>query len=207
MGLKGNITKLIAQGDETALKLRHDIEAFKEKVVEEDLIKAKAVYRFYNVKTEGDDILVLDDEGKAEISRFTFPRQDEKNGECLADYIGETEISSLAMFVVSCGKGVEKWLSKYKKNGEYLNSLALYALSVESAEAFACMLHNKIRKEWGIGKDDGFRVSFGYSACPNLEDQEKMWGLLKPDQKIDVTLTENYLMNPEASVSALVFSG
>ena len=105
-----------------------------------------------------------------------------------------------------------------KERGEFLNSHVLQVLALESAEAFAELLHKQIRQMWGIGDPPGLsyqdlfrtqyrgrRYSFGYPACPRLEDQEQLFRLLDVTANIGVELTEGYMMDPEGSVSAVVF--
>ena len=124
----------------------------------------------------------------------------------------------MALFLVTCGAGIRELADKYRDDGEYLKSHPLSALAIESAEAFAELLHEKIRAMWGFPDPEtltikqkfqaryrGLRVSFGYPACPNLEDQTKLFDLLRPEKTVGVTLTEGFMMDPEASVSALVF--
>ncbi len=124
---------------------------------------------------------------------------------------------SLAMFVTTAGEGIRERSEEYKARGEYLKSHALQALAIESAEAAAEWLHRRIREDWGFpdssemtmlerfqARYQGKRYSFGYPACPNLEDQKGIWKLLRPEE-IGVALTEGFMMEPEASVSALVF--
>jgi 5-methyltetrahydrofolate--homocysteine methyltransferase len=119
--------------------------------------------------------------------------------------------------VSTCGEGVRERATELKDRGEYLLSHTLQALAVESAEAAAERLHRKIREGWGLfdspdltmqdrlkAKYQGIRVSFGYPACPNLADQQLLFRLLQP-ASIGVELTEGFMMDPEASVSALVF--
>jgi len=104
-----------------------------------------------------------------------------------------------------------------KQRGEYFLAHALQALALETAEAAAEWLHRRLREDWGFpdpptmamkerftSRYRGKRYSFGYPACPRLEDQAALWKLLGPEE-IGVTLTEGYMMEPEASVSALVF--
>jgi 5-methyltetrahydrofolate--homocysteine methyltransferase len=123
----------------------------------------------------------------------------------------------LALFVVSAGAGIREWSEEYKAKGEFLKSHAIQALALETAEAAAEWLHRRIREDWGFPdsadmtmidrfttKYRGRRYSFGYPACPALEDQAGIWKLLKPEE-IGVQLTEGFMMDPEASVSALVF--
>jgi len=126
-------------------------------------------------------------------------------------------MDAIAMFVVTCGRGVRELSHLWKEAGEYLRSHMLQAIAIEGAEAFAEWLHTKIRADWGFAdpsemsikdvlknKYRGIRVSFGYPACPDLGDQRKLFKLLDPSQ-IGVELTEGDMMDPEASVSALVF--
>jgi 5-methyltetrahydrofolate--homocysteine methyltransferase len=123
----------------------------------------------------------------------------------------------VALFAVTCGAGVRALAERFKEEGQYLRSHALQALAIECAEAFAEMLHARLRTQWGFpdspdmnlgdklkARYRGIRVSFGYPACPNLADQRILFDLLQPGQ-IGLELTEGYMMDPEASVSALVF--
>ena len=128
------------------------------------------------------------------------------------------EIDSVALFVVTMGKGVRALSTQLKEGGEYLRSHLLQAIAIEGAEGFAEWVHKKIRNDWGIpdppemtiqdvlkNRYRGIRVSFGYPACPNLADQRKLFRLLDATAKIGVELTDGDMMDPEASVSALVF--
>jgi 5-methyltetrahydrofolate--homocysteine methyltransferase len=124
---------------------------------------------------------------------------------------------SIALFVVGAGAGIRQRAEDFKAKGEYLKSHALQALAIETAEGCAEWLHRRIREDWGFpdpadmtmisrlqARYQGKRYSFGYPACPALEDQAGIWKLLKPEE-IGVALTEGFMMDPEASVSALVF--
>jgi 5-methyltetrahydrofolate--homocysteine methyltransferase len=154
------------------------------------------------------------------LERFTFPRQPGDRYLCLADYVRPVEageMDSVAFFVVTCGLGVRELANAYKTAGAYVRSHAMQALAIELAEAYAEKLHQDLRAGWGFpdppemtmrerfqAKYRGIRVSFGYPACPSLEDQAKLFALLRPEG-IGVQLTEGFMMDPEASVSALVF--
>ena len=151
---------------------------------------------------------------------FDFPRQAKVNGLCLSDYVnplGSTLPDNVAMFVVTAGDGIRPWAEKLKNEGQYLKMHALQALALESAEAFAEYLHAQLRNMWGFAdgpnmtmmerfqaKYHGKRYSFGYPACPNLDDQDALFKLLRP-KDIGVELTDGFMMDPEASVSAIVF--
>ena len=124
----------------------------------------------------------------------------------------------IALMVVTAGHGVSEKARALKEEGKFLESHALQATALELAEGFAERIHQEIRDQWGFpdgvdftmrdrfaAKYQGQRFSFGYPACPNLEDQEKLFKLLKPED-IGVRLTEGFMMEPEASVSAIVFA-
>ena len=124
----------------------------------------------------------------------------------------------MALFVTTIGTGVRDLADQLKADGEFLNSHIVHALALESAEAFAERLHQQIRQMWGFGDSpeityqdlfrttyQGRRYSFGYPACPRLEDQEQLFRLLKVSENLDVELTEGYMMDPESSVSGMVF--
>jgi len=139
---------------------------------------------------------------------------------CLSDYVLPAQNSQrdhIALFVVTAGEGIRDRAEKAKNDGYYFKSHGLQALAIEAAEGSAEWLHRRIREDWGFpdpaemtmaqrftSRYRGKRYSFGYPACPNLEDQAGLWKLLKPEE-IGVQLTEGFMMDPEASVSALVF--
>ena len=139
---------------------------------------------------------------------------------CLSDYIlapKDGKRDHIAVFVVTAGEGIRERAEKAKQQGYYFKSHGLQALAIESAEGCAEWLHRRIREDWGFpdppsltmhdrftSKYRGKRYSFGYPACPNLDHQQGLWKLLHPEE-IGVELTEGMMMEPEASVSALVF--
>jgi 5-methyltetrahydrofolate--homocysteine methyltransferase len=123
----------------------------------------------------------------------------------------------MAIFVVTAGGCIRERAEDWKRAGEYFKSIAIQALATETAEGASEWLHRRIREDWGFpdpptttmhdrftSKYRGKRYSFGYPACPNMEDQQGIWKLLQPEE-IGVHLTEGMMMEPEASVSALVF--
>ncbi len=222
LGLKGRLEGLLAKGDARAEDLVKAVRALQDEVVRRKLLRPRALYRFYRAASEGDDLVILSPDGGNEIERFSFPRQSSGEGLCLADFVAPRSArnvrDSVAFFVTTAGEGVREVAEEWKEKGEYLRSHALQALALETAEAFAELLHEKIREMWGFpdpketthqdrwkSRYRGVRVSFGYPACPNLEDQAILWRLLKPDERIGVRLTDGFMMEPEASVSALVF--
>ena len=129
----------------------------------------------------------------------------------------ETARDHVGLFVVTAGDGVRDRAEAAKQRGEFVLSHILHALALETAEGAAEWVHRHLRAEWGFPDPEtmtmrerwtaryrGKRYSFGYPACPNLDDQQGIWRLLNPDD-IGVQLTEGFMMEPEASVSALVF--
>jgi 5-methyltetrahydrofolate--homocysteine methyltransferase len=218
LGVKGSVARLLEQGDVKAAEINAVVEQLEREAVEQGLIRANGLYRFYEAAAAGDDLLLFD--GGAEAARFHFPRQAGGERLCLADYVreqGSGEKDYVALFAVTCGEGVRDLAERWKEEGQYLRSHALQALAIETAEAFAEMLHARLRTQWGFPDPPGLaladklkahyrgiRVSFGYPACPNLADQRILFDLLRPEQ-IGLGLTEGFMMDPEASVSALVF--
>ena len=216
LGLRGVVERLLAGGDPKALELHETVERLKRDAMAERLLKAHGVYRWYRARAAGDAVVVLDPAGR-ELARFEFPRQADGERLCLADYLRDDVDDFVALFAVNCGQGVRELTARWKDRGEYVRSHALAALAIECAEAFAEMLHARLRTLWGFpdppdlpiseklkGRYRGIRVSFGYPACPNLADQQILFRLLEPDA-IGLRLTEGFMMDPEASVSALVF--
>ncbi len=219
MGFKGNFEKLLAQRDEKALALFHNMEAVREEAAR--FMKIRAVWRFFEAEREGNSIHLFEAGGKAPVHTFRFGRQPKEDGLCLSDYVLPVENGErrdqIGLFVVTAGEGIREMSEQAKQAGEYFRAHALQALAIESAEGCAEWLHRRMREDWGFpdpptlsmherftSRYHGKRYSFGYPACPNLDDQQGIWKLLKPEE-IGVQLTEGMMMEPEASVSAIVF--
>jgi 5-methyltetrahydrofolate--homocysteine methyltransferase len=218
LGLKGSVSRLLAAGDAKARELNEVLEELKREVAERGLMRADGLYRFYRAASAGDDLMLYED-GR-EVARFRFPRQPRGERLCLADYVRDQATGDpdyVALFAVTCGAGIRELAGRWKDEGQYLRSHTLQALAIECAEAFAEMLHARLRTQWGFPDPPGMsmgdklkahyrgiRVSFGYPACPNLADQRVLFDLLRPEQ-IGLTLTDGFMMDPEAAVSALVF--
>ncbi len=229
LGMPGEVVKLWQKGDKKALaahpaagkmlEIAGVIDELKQDIKRNDWLKPKAVYRYYETASEGNSLYILEGRGH-EIARFDFPRQKKDDGLCLADYALPKEggrKDNLALFCVTAGEGVRELSESWKAKGDYLRAHALAALALETAEAYAELMHGKLRALWGFpdspdmtmmerfqAKYRGCRYSFGYPACPRLEDQATLWKLLNPEQ-IGVRLTDGFMMDPEASVSAIVF--
>lgn len=195
----------------------------KAQAIGQKLLEAKLVYGYFPCQSSGNDLIIYQDDEKTERMRFTFPRQpvEQRGGKnlCLADYFasvdsGKTDV--VAFDLVTMGRKASEHSAKLFKSDNYTDYLLFHGLSVESAEALAEMWHKRIREELGIAGADapamaklfhqgyqGSRYSFGYPACPNLEDQTKLFELLKPE-RIDVDLTEEFMLEPEQSTSAII---
>ena len=214
LGVKGNFEQKLAGRDVKAIELNEVIETVKEEAAR--FMKVRAVWQFFEAESEGNKVHLFSPGGTKPLHTFRFPRQRKPDGLCLADFLLPPQ-DHIALFVVGAGEGIRERSEIYKEKGEYLKSHALQALGIETAEACAEWLHRRIREDWGFAdpasmsmqdrftaKYHGKRYSFGYPACPNLDDQSGIWKLIRPEE-IGVQLTEGMMMEPEASVSAIVF--
>ena len=215
LGLRGSVKKLEEAGDERLAKLRALIEEL-QTLGRHGAIRARAVWRFFPAEAEGDRIVLRHPETGEIAAEWTFPRQAREGGLCLADYVLPND--SIALFVTTAGEKVRERVEAWKNNGEYLKSHAFAALALETAEAAAEYLHHRLRAEWGFpdppdlsmadqlaARYRGKRYSFGYPACPDLSFQRQLFATLAPEE-IGVHLTDGDMMDPEASVSALVLA-
>jgi 5-methyltetrahydrofolate--homocysteine methyltransferase len=217
LGYKGNFEKDLAAHVPKALELFHAMEEIKQETAH--FMKVKAVWQFFEAERDRNAIHLFAPGGASPIHTFKFGRQHREDGLCLSDYILDAENGRdhLALFVVTAGAGIRQKSEEWKAAGEYLKAHGLQALAIETAEGCAEWLHRRIREDWGFPDPPsltmhdrftshyrGKRYSFGYPACPNLDDQQGIWKLLRPDE-IGVALTDGMMMEPEASVSALVF--
>jgi 5-methyltetrahydrofolate--homocysteine methyltransferase len=195
----------------------------KAKAIREKLLEAKLVYGYFPCRSEGNDLIIYQDDEKTEKMRFTFPRQprEQRGGKnlCLADYFASKDsgkIDVVPFQLVTMGRRASEYAAELFKADNYTDYLLFHGLSVEAAEALAEMWHKRIREELGFAGNDakdlaklfhqgyqGSRYSFGYPACPNLEDQTKLFELLQPE-RIDVELSEEFQLHPEQSTSAIV---
>ena len=220
LGFKGRFAQALEAGDPVAQELRDSVRRVEEVMLASGNITANAVFKFFPCQSDGQWLLVYGPGGETVLEKFYFGRQSQREGLCLSDYVlpkDSGRLDYLAMFVTSIGNGVLDLSERLKAQGQLLNSHILQALALESAEAFAELLHQQIRQMWGFGDPadishqdlfrtqyGGRRYSFGYPACPRLEDQEQLFRLLDVNANIGVELTEGFMMDPESSVSALV---
>ena len=199
--------------------VRPTYDALKERSARERLLTPRVVYGYFPVQSSGNDLVVYHDDEKTERMRFTFPRQPEGKRLCLADYFASKDSGRMdvaAFHLVTMGRRASEYAQELFKADNYAEYLFFHGLSVESAEALAELWHKRIREELGIAERDatdlnklfhqsyqGSRFSFGYPACPNLEDQAKLFELLDPE-RIGVELTEEFQLDPEQSTSAII---
>ncbi|MEC8910612.1 MAG: methionine synthase [Chloroflexota bacterium] len=221
LGYKGRFTDDLESGKQAAIELQDSVRRVEDLVLAREDIQANAVMKFFPANSDGQRILIYGSEDTQTAEEFYFGRQSQRDGLCLADYLrpqGDGQVDYIGMFVVSIGNGVRRLAETWMAEGQFLNAHILQALALESAEAFAELLHQQIRQMWGLGDPAGTtpqdlfrtqyrgkRFSFGYPACPRLEDQQQIFRMLEVPSNLDVELTEGYMMDPESSVSALVF--
>jgi 5-methyltetrahydrofolate--homocysteine methyltransferase len=189
-----------------------------ERIQTENLVEAGVVYGYFPAVSEGDDLVVLDGGGR-ERERFTFPRQRHDRHLCLADFFrargsGDTDVVGFQL--VTVGAKISEATAELFAKDAYRDYLELHGLSVQLAEALAEYWHARVRDELGLAGFDppdlagvlrvgyrGCRYSFGYPACPNLEDRAKVIRLLRPE-RIGVTLSEEFQLAPEQSTDAVI---
>ena len=187
---------------------------------DEVVLQPQVVYGFYPACGDGDDLIVYDPtDPDREIERFTFPRQAGRHRLCISDFFraaesGERDV--LGLTCVTVGDEASRRAKALFEANNYSEYLYLHGFGVESAEALAELWHKRMRQELGIVSDDspkvrelftqkyrGSRYSFGYPACPDMSDQEKLFRLLDPS-RIGCILTENWQIDPEQSTSAII---
>ena len=210
---------------------RPRLRAWMDRIQTEGLLEAAVVYGYFPAVSDGDDLVILHhgpegatDGGSGgapgtERMRFTFPRQARDRHLCLSDFVASKEsgkIDVVPFQLVTMGNRVSEVANAIYAKNEYRDYLELHGLSVQLTEALAEFWHARVREELGFGAEDpneveglfkldyrGARYSFGYPACPELEDRVKLVELLKPEA-IGVTLSEELQLHPEQSTDAMV---
>lgn len=205
-------------------KFRPIKKQLEDEIIASGLFAPQAVWGYFPAQADGNDVVVYDSGAwpteTREFLRFTFPRQREGRRLCISDFFapqssGKMDVIGLSLVTIGPQASVET--QRLFEGGEYTKYLYLHGLSVETAEALAEYVHKCIRAELGIASEDsphirdlfhqkytGSRYSFGYPACPNLEDQTKLFALLHPEENVGVRLTTGFLLEPEQSTSAIV---
>jgi 5-methyltetrahydrofolate--homocysteine methyltransferase len=185
----------------------------------EDILKPQAIYGYWKAAGQGNDLILFEQDGTTEVARFTLPRQPREDGDCIADFfrdIEDPERDIIALQVVTMGQKSSEIARDWFEDNRYQDYLYLHGLSVEMAEAMAEHTHKRIRAECGFASEDdrdiekmlaqsyrGSRYSFGYPACPKLEDQTQLLRLLDAE-RIGVSLSDEHQLHPEQSTSAIV---
>jgi 5-methyltetrahydrofolate--homocysteine methyltransferase len=176
-------------------------------------LKPAAIYGLFPVQALGNDLLVYDpDAYKAdgttrEIARFHFPRQDGRERLCIADYfrsVGSGDVDVVAFQVVTVGDVATELFQKLQSANEYTEAFYVHGLAVETAEAVAEWLHRKIRHDLGVPGGQGKRYSWGYGACPDLEDHAQLFKIVPAERQLGMQLTSAYQLIPEQSTAAII---
>lgn len=214
---------------EEARKLFDDANQLLDKIIEENLIKAKGVVGFYPANAVGDDIEVYSDESRKEVLttfknlRNQVVKEEGMPNLCLSDFIAPKEsgiVDYIGAFAVTAGIGVDEMVKKFEADHDDYNSILVKALADRLAEAFTELIHLKVRKElWGYAKDEtlsmndmflenyrGIRPAHGYPACSDHSEKQTLFELLNAQGNADISLTESFSMVPAASVSGLIFA-
>jgi 5-methyltetrahydrofolate--homocysteine methyltransferase len=213
------------QSGQAARELFENARGLLADIIEKGSLTARAAYGFYHAVSEGDDIVLYDDEAlKNELCRMPMLRQQrQKSGDrphlCLADFVAPKEsgrVDSVGLFACTAGIGVAELVKHYEADHDDYNAIMVKALADRLAEAYAELLHERARRDWGIEESlskqdlireryDGIRPAPGYPACPDHRDKRAIFSLLDAES-LEMQLTESCAMMPAASVSGLIIS-
>jgi len=224
--LKGKFPKILEHDRHgaAARELYDHGSALLARIISEKLLTPRGVYGFWPANQDGDDIVVWSDEARSrERLRFHMLRQqatkpNEQPYFCLSDFVAPTSTGlqdHIGAFAVTTGIGAEEVSRRFQQDHDDYNSIMVKALADRLAEAFAELMHERARREWGCEPEDGFsseeliaeryrgiRPAFGYPACPDHTEKRTLWELLGADD-VGISLTETFAMNPGASVSGI----
>ena len=226
--LKGRFPAILTHPryGEAASELYEHAQALLGRILNEDLIQPRGVYGFWPASSEGDDLVLFEDETRAkEISRIPMLRRqtpiDGHPSRCLADFVAPHASGledHVGAFAISAGIGVAELVDQFEAENDTYQAIMAKAIADRLAEAYAEYLHARVRREWGYGEDEdlskddliaegyrGIRPAFGYPACPDHRPKQELWRLLDPESQ-GITLTEGMAMAPAASVSGLYFA-
>jgi 5-methyltetrahydrofolate--homocysteine methyltransferase len=218
LGLRGIVRKLLEVHDVRAEEVAGRVAALQDAAVARGWIRPAAVYQFFRAIGRGEDVVLLDSHGQ-ELAALPYARQQRPPHACAADWVSPhlADHDAVALLVTTAGLGVRERAADLQRDRRFADAIALQALAIETAEAAAEWLHRRLRTLWGFPDPPemtmeerfraayrGIRLSFGYPACPDLEPQADLFRLLHPES-IGVRLTDGLMMDPEASVSAVVF--
>jgi len=201
-------------------RIRAELRARLDEAKADDVLIPSVAWGYFPANSDGDDLIVYtDDDRSSERTRFHFPRQRKEPYLCIADFFRSVESGEkdyVAFHVVTMGPAASERTAELFAENRYLDYVSLHGLSVEMAEALAELWHRRIREEWGFAADDaptltglfrqqhrGGRYSFGYPACPELEDNAKVVDLVEAG-RIGVTVSEGFQLHPEQTTLAIV---
>ncbi len=210
-----------------AKKLYDDARRLLDEIIAKKILTARGVYGFWPANAVRDDIAIYDNGVAAELTRFhTLRQQWERQGQtsflALADFIAPVESGRtdyLGAFAVTAGQGVDELVRCFEADHDDYHAILAKALADRLAEAFAEVMHEQARKDWGFGRDEhltsddlideryrGIRPAPGYPACPDHTEKRILFDLLQAEEATGITLTESFAMWPAASVSGLYFA-
>jgi 5-methyltetrahydrofolate--homocysteine methyltransferase len=200
-------------------ELRPILARIMDEALTEEILEPRASYGYWRCAGSGNDLILFGEDGRREVGRFTFPRQNKPGGLCIADFFKDVDAGVrdvIGLQVVTMGDRASSVARDWFAQNRYQDYLYLHGLSVEMAEAMAEYVHKRIRAELGFAGEEardldgmlaqgyrGSRYSFGYPACPELADQKQILALLRAEE-IGITLSEEDQLEPEQSTSAIV---
>ncbi len=203
-GVKGEAWRELVEGTDEEEGFSHRLERMWR---EQDYLHPRARLGYFPCNADGNGLVVFDPEDpERELERLVFPRQPRHDRICLADFfrpIDSGERDVVALQGVTIGPEVTELIERLESEGEFAEQLYVHGIGVQSAEGLAEWLHSDVRRELGIDLDQGRRYSWGYPACPDQSEHEKVWRLLGLE-KIGMTLSDGYAVLPEQSTVAIV---
>ncbi len=176
-------------------------------------LQPRAVYGLFPVQAQGNDLIIYDPDAYAadgttrEMARFHFPRQEGRERLCIADYfrsVQSGDVDVVGFQVVTVGDAASARFQSLQGAGEYTEAFYVHGLSVETAEAVAEWMHRRLRQELGVPAGQGKRYSWGYGACPDLEDHGQLFKILPAERELGMQLTSAYQLLPEQSTAAII---
>jgi 5-methyltetrahydrofolate--homocysteine methyltransferase len=199
-------------------KLQADFEErlawMQQEAIRKGTLKPQAVYGYFPAQSDGESLIIYDpkawadDKHKIEVARFSFPRQPNGDFLCLTDYFASVESGKMdvcPLQIVTAGQGATEYFDKLQAADQYTEAYYFHGLAVQTAEATATFVNQHINRELGINIKRGKRYSWGYPACPDLDDHQIVFQLLpEATQKLGMELTAAYQLVPEQSTAAIV---
>jgi 5-methyltetrahydrofolate--homocysteine methyltransferase len=203
-GVKGEAWQQLVEGSDEDEGFSHRLERMWR---EQDYLHPKARLGYFPCNADGNELVVFDPEDpERELERLVFPRQPRHDRICLTDFyrpVDSGERDVVALQGVTVGPEVTELIERLEREGEFAEQLYVHGIGVQSAEGLAEWLHSQVRRELEIDLDQGRRYSWGYPACPEQSEHEKVWRLLDLE-KIGMTLSGGYAVMPEQSTVAIV---